>query len=196
MKRNLFAICVLIFAVSPASITFAELKDADLKKEVTLTEEAALLTQVDAVALYMTSEKVAYAPRLTPDKVIEVETTVLSKDLLGNSAKLEAFVTRGMKAFVSVLKERLPIYAPSIAGTFDENKDIKFIVNAGGKRIPVATCVGGDWKWDVAWSATPAATSSYAAPTSNYATVQASPSPAAAEPEKKGKLACDCPARR
>lgn len=196
MKRIFLAVYVFAVVVLSTSVAPAELKETDLKKAVTLTEEAMLLSQVDAVALYMTSEKVAYAPRLTSDKIIEVETTVLSKDLISNSARLEAFVTRGMKAFVSVLKERLPIYAPSIAGTFDENKDIKFIVNAGGKRIPVATCVGGGWKWDVAWSSTQVAASSYAAPTSNYAAVQASPSPAAAEPEKKGKLACDCPARR
>lgn len=168
---------------------FAFIKDADLKKEVALTEEAALLSQVDAVSLHMTSDRVAYAPRLNSENIIEVETTVLAPDLTGDSGRARAFVTRQIETFIKVLKERLPIYAPSIAKTFDERKDIKFVVNATPKRVPVATWYDGEWMNEGGWLPMPAPV-----PVPSYP--QMADNPTGIRAEKKGKLGCDCPARK
>ncbi|MBT3181678.1 MAG: hypothetical protein HN337_04120 [Deltaproteobacteria bacterium] len=190
--QYLLAIALSIVLLGSTEVG-AEIKSSDLTKQVTLTEEAALLTQVDAVSLYMSSDKVAFAPRLNNANIIEVETTVLDNNLLANSSAMQGFVTRTIDSFVSVLQERLPIYAPSVASKFRKNGDVKFMINAGGERKPVAMWYAGKWYWDKAW--TP-----YAAPVVNYgvAPYRAVPNHVVGDvaAQAKGKLGCNCPARR
>lgn len=126
----------------------AKLKQADLDRRVYVTEKAALLAQVDTISLYLSSDRVVLAPRLTKQGVIEIETTVLAPDLIYDRGRLHDFVSRQIRTFVSVLKERLPVYAPALARSFDPATDIAFIVNASAARNPVARWEGGDWKWE------------------------------------------------
>ncbi len=181
---------------------FAALKGEDLEKQVVITEKASLLSQVDAVSLYMTSEKVAFAPRLLPDNIIEVEITVLNEALLASRASLESFVKRRIAAFNSLLKERLPVFAPSIAKSFNEKDDIKFVVNATSARRPVAVYSGGVWSWSPAFMLTvsqsePEMLAEALQPIQGPQLVGTPPDDTGAEPSaRKGKLGCNCPARK
>jgi len=185
MKNAFLLVIALSLGLACPGRALADINEADLKKEVRLTEKAALLSQIDAVSLYMTSSRVVFAPHLTGDNVIEVETTVLAPDLTGDGYRMKNLVTRQIDTFVSVLRERLPVYAPSVAESFDQKNDIRFIVNATSRRIPVATWDGRGWKWDGSWNPqmVPVASRVAGRPTG------------AAKP-KKGKLGCNCPARR
>lgn len=195
-----FAVCFFAPAVGSATIT-----ESALKKKVVITEEAALLQQVDTVSLYLSSNKIAFAPRLAGG-VIEVETTVLAPELIAHRAKAKEFVTRTIGTFISVLKERLPIYAPDIAARFDPAKDIAFHVNSGTSRTPLGAWKGGAWEDAVAVApkaapaaATPAVVEPAAAgaPPAGKAFAQKS---AVKEEEikevKPGPKGCACPARR
>jgi len=133
----------VVFLAFPVS---AEIKKADLQKRVFLTEEAELLTQVDTISLYLSSDRVVFAPRLTKSGAVEVEATVLSPDLIADAGKMQSFISRLVDTFISVLNERLPIFAPMVARTFDSSKDIIFIVNAGAERKPVGVWKGGMWQ--------------------------------------------------
>ena len=193
MKYQYLLVIALSLVLLGSSQVRAEIKSSDLAKQVTLTEEAALLTQVDAVSLYMSSDRVAFAPRLNSANVIEVEATVLDRNLLANSGNLQSFVSRTIDSFISVLQERLPIYTPSVASKFRRNSDIKFMINAGGERKPVAMWYAGKWYWDKGWTSQAASAAAYAAapyrsvPTKAVGDVAAQP---------KGKLGCNCPARK
>ncbi len=191
MKYLIAAIAIAL--VLAPSVIKAGISKTDLSKGVVLTEEATLLTQVDAVSLHLSSENIKFAPRLTESGLIDVETTVLSKKLLQDKEKLNSFLDRNVKTFIALLKERLPIYAPSIAKNFNPNSQIRFNVNSGAKREAVAVWSGGAWSWDKAFVPAPAVveSSTFAAQSPEaYA-------PATEEkPRGKGKLSCDCPARR
>lgn len=155
----------------------AELKKSDLEKGATLTQEATLLQQVDTISLYLTSERVVFAPRLTKEGIVEVESTILAPELISNKEDMERYMARLIDTFIRLLKERLPTFAPAIAKGFDSNKDIVFVVNAGAKRKPVGTWKGGGW----AGRPTPP---------------EPSESPPPEEGAKKGsyKKGCGCPA--
>ena len=190
--KYLIAVIAAAFVLSSAPLN-AGISKTDLSKGVVLTEEATLLTQVDAVSLHLSSENIKFAPRLTESGLIDVETTVLSKKLLQDKEKLNSFLDRNVKTFIALLKDRLPIYAPSIAKNFNPNSQIKFNVNSGAKRDPVAAWSGGTWSWDKGFSPAPSVVES-----STFAAQSAEAyAPAAEEkPKGKGKLSCDCPARR
>lgn len=138
---------VITLAISISSVAYAEIKKSDLDKNVVMTEKAALLSQVDTVSLYLSSDRVAFAPTLSKGGVIEVEATVLGWDLVSNRDELYGFVSRLIATFISVLEERLPIYAPAIAKTFNSDTDIAFDINAGAARTPVAEWKAGKWEW-------------------------------------------------
>jgi len=195
MKRMLFTF-VMVFVVFVSCRAFADMSSVDLNNKVVLTEGAVLLSQVDAVSLYLTSNRIAYAPRLTVDKKIEVEVTVLSKRLIDNSVQMQSFVLRGIKTFISVLKDRLPTYAPSIAQSFDENEDIIFVVDAGAGRVPVARWYAGKWTWKGAWASTAPVKNTSESAISSETSVGASKVKRKKhhKPRGKGKLGCDCPA--
>ncbi len=129
------------------AVAHAEIKKADLNKPVVLTERAALLTQVDTVSLYLSSDRVALAPRLTKDGVIDVEMTVLAPDLQYDRGRLQAYAQRLIRTFTDVLAERLPVYAPAVAKTFDAKRDVRFEIDAGAGRTPMAVWTGGAWGW-------------------------------------------------
>lgn len=139
------AFFVFLVVILGGTQSFAELKKQDLQRQVVVTEEAALLTQVDTVSLYLSSSKVALAPRLTQARVIEVEMTVLDPALTADQTGIKGFTQRIIDTFISVLKERLPIYAPALAGKFDANTDLIFKVNVGAQRSPFGTWQGGTW---------------------------------------------------
>lgn len=149
MKIKHLVVTAAILAVCLIPLTgSSKLNDSDLNKQVILTQGAALLTQVDAVSLYLSSGKVAYAPRLDPDNVIDVEVTVISMELRNNRQKLKDFVNRQIHTFISVLQDRLPIYAPAIAKSFNPDTDLRFRIDEGSQRAPVASYTGGAWSWD------------------------------------------------
>lgn len=196
MKTSFFAIAVLAF-IALSHPAFAVINGADLNKEVVLTEKASLLTQVDAVSLYMSSNKVSFAPQLLSDNIIEVKVTVLDRAVLAGG-NLKKFVERRINTFKTVLGERLPVYAPSIAKSFDAKKDIRFVINSSADQKQIATCTDGNWNWSNEPS--PLEPISIATAESLAATVPDMVEPQQKDVEeiapKKGKLACDCPARK
>ncbi len=175
-RMSLLPALLLMLAAAPAA---AELSQRDLDKRVTMTEKAALLQQVDTVSLYLSSERVKLAPRLTDAGVVDVEMTVLDPYLAADRARLRDFVVRNVTTFNDVLAERLPIYAPALAKEFDAKRDVRFRINRGAARVPVATWSGGQFAW-VAGTAAPAADE-------DLNTVRAMDA---------GPKGCDCPARR
>jgi hypothetical protein len=180
MKTKAFLMAMVCVVMLPAA-SFCEIKGDDLKKEVVMTEEAALLTQVDAVSLHLNSSKVIHAPRLIENKTIEVEMTILDDQIAATNSSLEKFVDRDVDTFVSVLKERLPIYAPTIAKTFDAKSDIVFVVNAGSRRVPVGRWAGGSFAFADTWT--------------GGATAAISTPAVKGQATDEGKLGCNCPAR-
>ena len=188
MRVRIYAAYILaaVVAMSVAHTAEARIKKSDLKRKVVVTEEAALLSQVDTVSLYLSSERVAIAPRLTKKGIIEVEMTVLDPVLIGNRTRLHNFVSRLIDTFISVLEERLPIYAPAIAKSFDRDRDIVFVINEGATRRPVASWEGGSWTWEEG-EMVPLAAGEPRPWESDINRVRAM------EPARKG---CRCPARR
>lgn len=178
---------IAIFAAFGSSAQ-AAIRQADLKKKVVVTEQAALLQQVDTVSLYLTSPRVSLAPRLKGE-VIEVEATVLDPALSAKPAKAKEFVARLIETFISTLAERLPVYAPDIAERFDREKDVRFIVNAGKARAPVGVWEGGGWQ-PSASAALPAAAEAPATAAAAAPEEEVKESP---PPSPKG---CGCPARQ
>jgi hypothetical protein len=176
---------VAVAALLAMNTAEARIKKSDLNRKVVMTEEAALLSQVDTVSLYLSSERLAIAPRLTEKGVIEVEMTVLDPVLMGNRTRLHNYVSRLIGTFISVLEERLPIYAPAVAKNFNPDTDLKFIINEGAMRRPVASYSGGLWTWEEG-QAIPLAAQEPMVPESDINRVRAM------EPARKP---CRCPAR-
>jgi hypothetical protein len=175
-------IVACLFVVSAYALpTHAKIRQRDLNRRVVVTERAALLQQTDTVSLYLSSEKVALAPRLTKGGIVDVESTVLDRGLIANRHDMKAYVLRLAKTFISVLEERLPTYAPSVARKFNSRTDITFSVNEGTSTRSIAILSGGIWTWSAGM--TPVALSNE----SKVNKVKA------LESEQKG---CNCPARR
>lgn len=191
VRYSFIALSLFLFAFSRSAS--AEPKNTDLSGQVVLTEEAVLLSQVDTVSLYLSSNKLQLAPRLNKDKVVEVETTVLDAGLIADPAKLTKFVTRISDTFVSVLKERLPVYAPALAEKFDLKKDIIFNVNTGAGRSPFGVIKGGTFKL----AANVAAVSDDSPPVVPEISAEPAVPSAADGAGTVGKKGCGgCPARR
>lgn len=189
----------LILIVASGQIAGATITKSDLKKKVVVSQEAQLLQQVDTVSLYLSSSRVAFAPRLK-EGLIEVETTVLDPALVAKPSKARSFVSRLIDTFIATLGERLPIYAPDVAATFDPKKDIRFIVNAGPARSPIGVWAGGGWSEGAIAAATPPPP---AAATAKASTIAPAPTATAASaeevedaPSPKSPKGCACPARR
>lgn len=178
---------ISLFAIPSSAV----IKKADLQKRNVLTEEAELLSQVDTISLYLSSDRIVFAPRLTKAGVIEVETTVLSRDLTANVGRLKSYVERIVDTFVSVLKERLPVYAPAVAKSFDSEKDIVFIVNAGVERRSVGCLKGGVWQDLVAAQVVTAESPPAIVELNDIRAEEAD-----AGAESAGRKGCGCPARR
>ncbi|MFA4874074.1 MAG: hypothetical protein WC956_02115 [bacterium] len=209
MRHITIAVCSILCLFVSFS-TSAKIKDADLQRPAVVTEEAALLSQVDAVSLYLSSDRVAYAPKLMPDKVIEVEVTVLSRELRDNRNRLQDFIQRQIKTFISTLRDRLPIYAPTIARSFNPDTDIAFNINEGPERRRAASYRAGQWAWQPgareAKAVAPAPdtyyqqTASKAAipppPKSQKSTYSKVPEQKKPVAESTGKKGCNCPAMR
>lgn len=184
MMVALAVVFVLVFIQGAG----AEMRKTDLQRRITVTEEGALLSQVDTISLYLSSDRIALAPRLAAGGLIEVEATVLTPDLCADFSKLKGYVGRICDTFISVLKERLPIYTPGLAKRFDPSKDIVFIVNAGSERTPVGTmknCILEDANAEGA--------AVVAAPDSDLNKTRAIE---AEESNTHGKVSCGCPVKR
>lgn len=183
----LILVCLSVFLSQNLT---AEIKKSELGKQVALTQEALLLQQVDTVSLYLSSDKVAFAPKLSGDR-IEVETTLLDPTLAQHAGETGSYVARLVDTFINVLKERLPSYAPSLAKSFDPKKDILFMVNSGAERLSVGTWRGGVW----ASANTPSLTVSSPKLTSDVSTGRAAGTKTLGQGTSKTKD-CDCPAKR
>ena len=135
---RVFSFFLFVFLFTAAS---AELRQADMKLQAPPTQAAALLQQVDILSLYFSSTHIAYAPHLLQEKLIEIEATVLDPSLLLDQKKLENILMRQIQVFLRELKIRLSLYAPMVAKHFDENTDIRFVINQGVHRKPL-----GSWR--------------------------------------------------
>lgn len=185
----------LLLAVSVSAffcLAHAELKSSDLGKQVVLTEKSALLGQIDTISLYLSSDRIALAPRLTKGGVIEVEATILAPELIKQEAMAKDFAVRIIHTFNSVLKERLPVYAPQVAKAFNSDKDVAFIVNAGVDRRPLGVWKNGGWVGDYVAEKPQIADNKTDAKV-NEARAKEAEETKNVEPGRKG---CNCPARR
>lgn len=145
MRLPLLVLVGLLF-FRPVPV-FAGLAESELAKPAALTNEHVLLSQVDALCLYLTSERIAHAPRLSPEKVIQVESTVLDGELLATPEELKRYVSRQIAVFSRELGLRLGKYAPEVALNFNATQDLRFFINGGSTRQPIAEWVKGEWKW-------------------------------------------------
>ena len=135
-------VTVALVVLALALPAHAEIRKSDLRKNVVVTQEAAILQQADTVCLYLSSERASLAPRLRGG-VIEVEITVLAPELTSNRAAAVEFASRLARTFLSVFEERLPIYAPDVAASFDAVKDVVFHANLGAARTPLGRLTAG-----------------------------------------------------
>lgn len=184
MKKLLLplAIVLSLSLISPAT-------HAKKAKRAAVAQPAGakLLQQVDTVAPYFNSEKVALAPRLG-DGVVEVEATILSPDLLADTSGLQNYMTRLIDTFMSTLKDRIAHYAPALSKRFNPNSDIAFVVNAGAERTPVGIWKGGTWQ---SWTQPAAPKDAKSKKKSKKEKVEKSE-----DEGTPGRKGCSCPARR
>ena len=185
--RFVMVASMIVAATSIAPIAQGKIRDSDLRKNVVMTQEAALLQQADTVCLYLSSERASLVPRLRGD-AIEVEITVLAPELASNRAAAAEFASRLAKTFLSVMEERLPIYAPDVAASFDAGMDVVFHANLGSSRGPLGRLTAEGWV------KTPYVSASAVPPQQDAVGNQARLSEAPPGNEK-GK-ACNCPARK
>jgi len=104
------------------------------------------LNQVDAVSLYLTTERVVYVPKLTSDLRLHVELTLLGMSA-DNQEALRSFVMRHVSTFNKTLRERLEYQTPALAKEFDPEKDVQFSIHVGTNKKKVATWAEGQWMW-------------------------------------------------
>lgn len=192
MRIVFIALLLVGFIATPL---FAELKKSDLEKQVVMTEEATLLGQVDTVCLYLSSAKVSLTPSMAKDNVIAVKMTALSRDLVSNPVKLKSYSLRIINTFKSVLTERLPIYAPAVAGKFDFNRDVSFDIASTAARIPAAEYKNGIWK-DVGGKSAIVVSQVATEPESASQPQPETYGEAEQNASPKSKKGCNCPAER
>lgn len=149
-----------------------------------LTAGKLFLNQVDAVSLYLSTQRIVYVPHLTDEMKLDVNLTLLGDKLTANRDQMKNLVTRHIKTFNKTLMERLQYYTPQLAKEFKPMEDVSFVIKTGSEKETVATWKGGEWKWLTAsvGTATPVA-------------VQIK-EVAAPAPQKRGKDSCKkkCPA--
>lgn len=206
MKTPVLAFVAAIMSCMLAVPAVATIRSDDLSKKVELSERAGLMSQVDAASLYLSSDRVSLAPRLRTDR-IEVEATVLDPAMRTDRALIEDHVNRQMRTFGNLLRERLPIFAPDVAATFNPDTDLIFYVNTGPERTPLATVSGGRWAWSQRAPAAPSKGQFKMAPPVSrtgpdtaevapaYAT-DASSSSKVSAPMVETKKGCGCPAKK
>jgi len=143
MKKLVFVVFALLVAF-PIS---ADIRRSDMDRKIQVSEGSQLMTQVDIVSLYLSSEKVSYEPYLGADQKIRVDVTVLSRRLMENREKMRDFISRQIAIFKRELARRVEAAAPSIGAHFNPDQDIIFEINEGTARSPVATVEGDNWDW-------------------------------------------------
>ncbi len=186
MKRIVFVVLALFVAL-PAS---SEIRRSDMDKRIMVSEGQQLSTQVDIVSLYLSSEKVAYEPRITGGEKINVEVTVLSRRLMENRNAMRDLISRQTAIFGRELSRRLDSAAPAIAERFNPNQDIIFEINEGPQRNRVATMTGGNWIWDGGSAPPPAKVSE------NSSAASSEDSADYSTPKSTTQACNDCPALR
>jgi len=141
-------VIIMMSLCSLSMNAFADLKENSLKVGTMISQEAAMLLQVDTVSLYLKSKRVGYAARLAGNNVMEVELTVLDNRLIGNPSAMHHFVNRQIKTFIKVLSDRLAIYAPELAAEFNASKDLSFVITSGRRRALLGYYTKAMWHWE------------------------------------------------
>lgn len=133
---------LLLFSCSVAAR--AELKAEALETRQTLTAKQILLQQIDTVSLYLQTENIVYVPKYREKDPILLKIFFLKKEK-GTSGEFRDLGLRHVKAFQNGLKERLSIYTPELAASFDAVTDLEFEIYAGTDRKKVAQVTKGEW---------------------------------------------------
>ncbi|MDP2600010.1 MAG: hypothetical protein Q8P84_04660 [Deltaproteobacteria bacterium] len=179
-KKILLTICLALVSVS----AHARIQKETFNAGEQLTAGKLFLNQVDAVSLYLSTQRIVYVPRLTDDMRLGMSLTLLGEKLTANRAQMQELVTRHINTFNKTLMERLQYYTPQLAGEFKPMEDVEFVIQTGSGKKAVATWKGGEWKWLTASVGT-------AAPVAAQIEEVAAP-----QPQKNGKDSCKkrCPA--
>ena len=176
--KKYFMICAAVFLISFS--VEARMQKETFNSGETLTAGKLFLNQVDAVSLYLSTQRIVYVPRLTEAMQLNVSLTLLGNAAATDRETLQKLVTRHINTFNKTLVDRLEYYTPQLAKEFKPMEDVTFVVQSGSEKETVATWKGGEWKWLAAGSAAPAATQ-----TAPQAEPQVTPQEVVPQPEKK-----------
>lgn len=144
MKNTMNRFLVLLLLCSFSVAARAELKAEALETKQTLTSKQILLQQIDTVSLYLQTENIVYVPKYREKDPIQVKIFFLKKEK-GSSGEFRDLALRHVRAFQSGLKERLSIYTPELASSFNGGTDLEFEIFAGTDRKKVAQVTKGEW---------------------------------------------------
>lgn len=144
MKSLFKAVLMSGMLVSVAITARAELSAEALGTPKTMTAKQILLQQIDTVSLYLQTENIVYLPQYRESESIQIKIFFLKKG--GKlSGDFRDFALRHVKAFQTGLKERLNIYTPELAQTFNGDTDLEFEIYAGTNRKLIAQVTKGSW---------------------------------------------------
>ncbi len=191
--KNLMSIIIVFFAFLITCQSYAELRREDLNNRIEIREEQQLMNQVDIVSLYLTSENVAWEPRLIDNK-IEIDITILSQRLINDPNLLEDFVSRQIAIFKRELLRRLQTYAPTIALHFDQDSDVIFIIREKANNRKIAEVRDGNWYFAVNRSGFATKKDSYSKDPSVLNNTEKKSYNSNVDNNNVGKKPCNCPA--
>lgn len=146
---NLFRTLVLgVTLVGMAgSMAQAKISKSQFNSSETMTSGKLFMNQVDTVSLYLSTDHIVYAPRLTNDMHVRIALTLLGLSFNNDQKAVEDFVGRHVATFNKTLIERLEYFTPQIAKDFNPDNDIEFVIQVGDDQKPVGVWKAGKWTW-------------------------------------------------
>ncbi|MDO8526884.1 MAG: hypothetical protein Q7T03_04250 [Deltaproteobacteria bacterium] len=149
MKNRLLVVAGILFCVGFcwSRAGTAKISRQAFESPQKMTAGQLLLNQVDAVSLYLTTEKIVYVPRIREDQKLYVSLTLLGISFGDDRRAMQEYIQRHINAFNKALSERLKFYTPELAREFDPKEDVEFVVKNGAEGTPIATWKNGQWTW-------------------------------------------------
>lgn len=143
--RKMFLGCLLGFLV--IATAEAKISKSDFNAAEPMTSGKLFMNQVDTVSLYLSTDHIVYAPRLTDDFHVRIAVTLLGLSFNDDQKAMEDFLNRHVTTFNDTLKERLNYFTPQIAKDFDADSDLEFVIQVGEERKSVGLWKNGKWIW-------------------------------------------------
>lgn len=154
----------------------ARVSDQTLAQPVPMTAEKLLLQQVDTVCLYLSTSHIVYVPEYqSENKRFLIKIALLDITTEMNHGQLRKFVLRHIEAFQKELKKRLNFYAPELAAEFNEQEDLRFLIQRGAEKKTIGRFENNVLNWYEDRSEAPAAAESQATEVAEEESVPATP---------------------